>query len=260
MHPNMTPVNVQMLRSAIPAHCFHKSYAPAFYYLFRNLVLLAVLLSIYASLANTGMPPALATILLNALSFSIGLVTTGLWILAHECGHGAFSPSQNLNDTIGFMLHSYLLVPYFSWKITHRRHHHNAGHMDRDTAFVPRRIEEHNGWALPDAIADAPAVTFACLLLHQLFGWPLHMIFYVSAGSRSTPAPKTSSTSRWRLSHLDPSSLLFRQGARVWVVLSDLGIISMLGLLWYLQGLLGFKTLFYTYWLPYLWTNHWIST
>ena len=85
------------------------------------------------------------------------------------------------------------------------------------------------------------------------------MIFYVSAGSRSTPAPKTSSASRWRFSHLDPSSLLFRHKERVWVVLSDVGIISMLGLLWYLQRLLGSKTLFYTYWLPYLWTNHWIS-
>jgi len=258
MHPIMSPMNIHMLRNAIPAHCFHKSYAPAFYYLFRNLVLLAVLLSLYPGLESTGLPSVLTTILLNAFSFSIGLVTTGLWILAHECGHGAFSPSQSLNDTIGFILHSYLLVPYFSWKITHRKHHHHAGHMDKDTAFVPRRVEEHNALALPDAIADVPVVAFAQLLLHQLFGWPLHMIFYVSAGSRSTPAPKTSSASRWRFSHLDPSSLLFCHKERVWVVLSDVGIISMLGLLWYLQRLLGSKTLFYTYWLPYLWTNHWI--
>ena len=25
----------------------------------------------------------------------------GLWILAHECGHGAFSDYQNINDFIG---------------------------------------------------------------------------------------------------------------------------------------------------------------
>jgi omega-6 fatty acid desaturase (delta-12 desaturase) len=39
----------------------------------------------------------------------------GVWVIAHECGHQAFSSSQLVNDTVGFILHSCLLVPYFSW-------------------------------------------------------------------------------------------------------------------------------------------------
>jgi len=43
------------------------------------------------------------------------VVTAGVWVIAHECGHQAFSNSQLINDTVGFILHSCLLVPYFSW-------------------------------------------------------------------------------------------------------------------------------------------------
>lgn len=44
-----------------------------------------------------------------------GAVCTGLWVIAHECGHQAFSKWQLLNDSVGIVLHSCLLVPYFSW-------------------------------------------------------------------------------------------------------------------------------------------------
>lgn len=44
---------------------------------------------------------------------------TGVWVIAHECGHQAFSKYQWLNDSVGLVLHTALLVPYFSWRITH---------------------------------------------------------------------------------------------------------------------------------------------
>ena len=41
-----------------------------------------------------------------------GTVWTGMWVIAHECGHGAFSNNRRLQDTVGCLLHSALLVPY----------------------------------------------------------------------------------------------------------------------------------------------------
>lgn len=46
---------------------------------------------------------------------SQGAVCTGVWVIAHECGHQAFSRWQVVNDTVGLVLHSCLLVPFYSW-------------------------------------------------------------------------------------------------------------------------------------------------
>jgi len=61
-----------------------------------------------------------------------------LWVVAHECGHGAFSDYEIVNDTVGWVAHSFLLVPYFSWKITHAKHHSKTANIDSDAVFVPR--------------------------------------------------------------------------------------------------------------------------
>jgi len=44
-----------------------------------------------------------------------GAVCTGIWVIAHECGHGAFSEYPAVNDGVGLVFHSLLLVPYYSW-------------------------------------------------------------------------------------------------------------------------------------------------
>ena len=39
-------------------------------------------------------------------AFANGLVMTGLWVVAHECGHQAFSESKFINNAVGWVLHS----------------------------------------------------------------------------------------------------------------------------------------------------------
>lgn len=39
-------------------------------------------------------------------TFPTGLVATGLWVIAHECGHQAFSESKAINNAVGWVLHS----------------------------------------------------------------------------------------------------------------------------------------------------------
>lgn len=51
--------------------------------------------------------PAVARFVIWSLyGFATGLVATGLWVIAHECGHQAFSESKTLNHTVGWVLHS----------------------------------------------------------------------------------------------------------------------------------------------------------
>lgn len=42
----------------------------------------------------------------SVYGFAAGLVATGLWVIAHECGHQAFSESKTINNTVGWILHS----------------------------------------------------------------------------------------------------------------------------------------------------------
>lgn len=65
----------------------------------------------YISPAHIELPhPALYTLarfsLWSLYTFCTGLVATGLWVIAHECGHGAFSKSRTVNHTVGWILHS----------------------------------------------------------------------------------------------------------------------------------------------------------
>lgn len=109
-----------------------------------------------------------------------GLVGTGLWIIAHECGHQAFSTSKTLNNSVGWVLHSALGVPYHSWRISHAKHHAATSHCTRDEAYVPRtrserglpRIDEVQG-ELWDALGESPGGAalgvFALLVCPLLF-------------------------------------------------------------------------------------------
>lgn len=50
-------------------------------------------------------------------TFWAGLVGTGLWIIAHECGHQSFSESKSLNNAVGWVLHSGWVYAsaWYSW-------------------------------------------------------------------------------------------------------------------------------------------------
>lgn len=127
--------------AAIPDHCFRQSTFRGLTFVVRDITLLGGLA--WATYTYT---PLLQSTALRALAYALyttvaGIILTGIWILAHECGHGAFSPSKRVNDLVGFILHSALLVPYYSWKITHARHHKAAGDLQRDVVYVPHSRE-----------------------------------------------------------------------------------------------------------------------
>ena len=42
-----------------------------------------------------------------------------------------------MNDLVGNAVHSFLLVPYHGWRISHRAHHGNHGHVENDESWHP---------------------------------------------------------------------------------------------------------------------------
>lgn len=60
----------------------------------------------HLALPHPSLYTATSIALWAAYSFAAGLVATGLWVVAHECGHQAFSESKAINHTVGWVLHS----------------------------------------------------------------------------------------------------------------------------------------------------------
>lgn len=254
--------SLKALKDSIPEFCFYPSVLVSFAYLGRDIAYASAL--IYCAWHIHLLPSlwlrAMAWVLYG---FFQGCVGTGLWIIAHECGHGSFSLFPWLNDLVGWTTHSILLVPYFSWKITHARHHRYAGHMGRDTAFVPFTENEYakkRGMSIQDVrniAEDTPLVTLVNLALHQMLGWPMYLLAAVSAGNDSI---RHDGEHRHRTkSHFDPMSGLFSTKERVYVLLSDLGVLAAGWALFHISSTIGRGDILLLYFMPYLWVNHWIG-
>ncbi len=59
---------------------------------------------------------------------------TRIFLIQHDCGHGAFFPSKAANDWTGRVLGVVTLTPYAYWRQTHAIHHATSGHLDRRIA------------------------------------------------------------------------------------------------------------------------------
>jgi len=56
-----------------------------------------------------------------------------LFMIQHDCGHGAFLPGTRLNDWLGRALGVLTLTPYDYWRRAHAIHHATSGALDRRT-------------------------------------------------------------------------------------------------------------------------------
>ncbi|HEX4271618.1 MAG TPA: fatty acid desaturase [Rhizomicrobium sp.] len=54
-----------------------------------------------------------------------------LFLIQHDCGHGAFFRGQALNDWVGRLLGVLTLTPYDYWKRNHAAHHATSSNLDR---------------------------------------------------------------------------------------------------------------------------------
>ena len=263
---------IKQIRDAIPAHCFERLGLTGLSYVARDVFCLAMTFYIfYNYVTPETVPSHTARVGLWAVyTFIQGLFGTGLWVLAHECGHQSFSPSKTLNDTVGWICHSALLVPYFSWKISHGKHHKATGNMERDMVFVPPTREEYtSGFGklaheVHELMEDAPIYTLWCMLKQQVFGWPMYLLTNVTGHNyheRQVEGKGKGRRNGFRdgINHFIPSSPLYEQKDEHLVLLSDLGLAIMGSILFFIGSRFGWSNLLIWYIVPYLWVNHWLG-
>jgi omega-6 fatty acid desaturase (delta-12 desaturase) len=261
---------IKEIRDAVPQECYNRSTIRGLGYVLRDASLWII--TIYISwqyIPKIEFQP-LRGILWCVSGFVTGLFATGLWVLAHECGHQAFSTSKVVNDTVGFTLHSILLVPYFAWKITHGKHHKSTGHMERDMVFVPKTREQfaRRIGVLVDDISelteDAPINTLVRLLGRQILGWPIYL--FTNDTGHNFHERQTEGRGKGKrngiftgVNHFSPHSPLFEAKDSRLIVLSDIGIFGMGFILYLIGRQIGWTNLFLVYGMPWLWVHHWLG-
>jgi len=174
------------LKRAIPAHCFKPSTLRSLSYVARDFVALAALYAGAYATHGTKWSP----FYLPLFWFWAGLFFWALFVLAHDCGHGSFSRSKTVNSIVGHTLNSLILVPYHSWRITHRDHHKNTGNYERDEIFYPMPESEYAG------IKGMAKWVYSNTFFLACFGYPIYLLR--GYGNRKQNA-----------SHLSPGSELF---------------------------------------------------
>ena len=188
-----------------------------------------------------------------------GTIAMGCWVLAHECGHHAFHPNRRIEGVVGFILHSALLVPYYSWAHSHAVHHAHCNHLERGETHVPPRATSPQGIITENLKRKLPPFIFGCISLfnHLVIGWQLYL-FLGATGGEEYDSPTSHFWIRNRPRNGKRS--LFPASFRQWMVRSNLGLVAMLTLLIAASIQFSWLRVLCLYGLPYFVINMWLTT
>ena len=243
------------VRKAVPAKTFKKNTLKSLAYAAVSVAEGAACLAL-----GTLIPMKLAALPLWILYAVVtGTVWTGMWVIAHECGHNAFSDNKFIQDAVGYVLHSALLVPYFSWQHSHAVHHSRTNHITEGETHVPFVVEGREGIELTggeNVMAAARKMGKLLngavqLVFHLVFGWPAYLLFGATGG------PKYGTSNHFVPFKPFATALWPNKWPRK-VLQSDIGVVAVLGGLAALAGKIGLARVLSLYAAPLVFTNCWL--
>jgi fatty acid desaturase len=240
-------LTVEDLRKSIPAHLFVRDEIRFLISLGFSLsftILTGYLAYRFIPLSRYMIPIWILYAIVN------GTISIGLWVLGHECGHGAFSSNKIANDVLGFILHSAYLVPYFGWQHSHYVHHSRTNHLDEGETHVPARKDAPGGKAYMKIKELIGADAFAIFNMSNILiiGWPAYLLFGATGG----PA-------RGFTSHFFVPNKLFPKEMLPKVILSNVGLLATIIGLYFWAQYTSFYQVLALYIGPYLIGNMWLT-
>ena len=219
------------LRAVIPKDCFEAETKTSLKYLSVSVIGTTLCSFFGARMVSTFNPASLINLpFWSAYSAVTGTVAMGLWVLAHECGHGAFSKNKKLQNTVGYLLHSLFLVPYYSWQRSHAVHHQYTNHMELGETHVPE-TDAGDSLKTRDALLARLGKKTGMRVwgslqsfLHLLIGWPAYLMIGATGGpdrgltNHYWPNPLTTPK--------QPRRELFPGNWKAKVLKSDIGVLA----------------------------------
>ncbi|CAO2825685.1 unnamed protein product [Amaranthus hypochondriacus] len=223
------PFKLVDIRNAIPKHCWVKDSWRSMSYVLRDVVIVFGLVIIAVYFNNWAFWPL--------YWIAQGTMFWALFVLGHDCGHGSFSNNPKLNSIVGHLLHSSILVPYHGWRISHKTHHQNHGHVEKDESWHP----------LPEKIYKS--LDYSTKILRFTFPFPL-LAYPIYLWSRS---PGKSG------SHFHPESDLFTPNAKKDIITSTICWSAMAFFLVGLAFIIGPIQFLKIYGVPYMIFIMWLD-
>ncbi len=214
--------SIKEFKDVIPAKYFKCSTRTSLLYLLQSILIqfFVVVIGLYIPLTPQMIP---IWIIYSLLS---GTCAMGFWVIAHECGHGAFSKNKTLETITGYLLHSLLLVPYFSWQRSHSIHHRFTNNVTNGETHVPLVID---GNGITEKVGGEKEINYSNslgkknygilqLILHLLFGWPAYLL------TGSTGGVKYGTSNHfWPINPFSTSLWPPTWTKKVWI--SDVGVV-----------------------------------
>jgi len=158
--PKTVPTLVELKR-ILPKTCFQPSVCKSLYYVFKDCVIITTLYvaNLLVEQNSSYNYKYAKYFVLPFYWYLQGTMFWAVFVLGHDCGHGSFSNYELLNNIIGNLLHGFIMVPYYPWKLSHKHHHKNTGNIDKEEIFYPIRekncevenknIDDHRHKLLP---------------------------------------------------------------------------------------------------------------
>jgi len=252
------------IKAIIPADCFEPDTATSLGYLSVSIIGTALCTAFGVAMAGTIGTNIFTLPVWAAYSAVTGTVAMGLWVLAHECGHGAFSKDRKLQDAVGYIIHSFLLVPYYSWQRSHAVHHQYTNHMELGETHVPEKFEvegstyQQREWLVEKFGTEKGVQIFGSIqgFLHLVVGWPGYLLIGATGG------PDRGMTNHYYPNPLtepkQPNKQLFPGNWKEKVYQSDIGIAAVVGGLVAWGACRGFGEVMALYGGPLLVINAWL--
>lgn len=170
-------IQLAELRKCIPESAFQKSAVKSMMYMVFDYLMWFGTVFAMVKLCSNPMWN-------NFSTWQQGLITLVYWnlagffmwcifIIGHDCGHGTFSNSETFNDIIGHLTHGSILVPYYPWQLSHRRHHMYHNHAEKDYSYPWYTADKFNrpDENLARMLHNQPALIF----FFPFYGWPIYL-------------------------------------------------------------------------------------
>lgn len=212
------------LKATVPPHLWEKNTVKALGYFLRDSVIISTLASVAHHYDCWYLWPLYWLVQ--------GSFFWALFNIGHDCVHRSFSNNKFVNDAVGLMAHSFLLVPFHGFRASHRIHHTFHAHPEKDESWKP----------LPqgrDGLLNAIGTVFRTKLPFSLLSFPVYLWFPVS--------------------HFDPRSRFFDSTDKRLVLTSNACLFMFSCVLCHAMTMLGVCAVLNLYFAPYVVFCAWLS-